>query len=339
MKQYLLGNAAIARGLLEAGAGVITGYPGTPASEILESAAALAQLSPVHVEWSVNEKVALEVAAGASWAGTRAAAVMKHVGLNVAADPFMTLAYTGVRAGLVVIAADDPQCHSSQNEQDSRRYAQFASVPCLDPADPQEAHEMARYAFELSEALELPVLLRPTTRVSHARAEVELGELPERSLTSAFEKRPDQWVMLPVYARPRHTALLGKQERMRAALAHTPWNQLLLRPGKLGVITAGISGLYAAEALKLLDLDLSLLRVGTVPPPYHLIAQLLGEVSTVLVIEELEPVLEEHVERLSRLHNPAVTIRGKRSGDIPREGEFDLQLVRNAIARLADLPQ
>ena len=339
VKQYLLGNAAIARGLLEAGASVITGYPGTPASEILETAATFAQPYKLHVEWSVNEKVALEVAIGASWAGTRAAAVMKHVGLNVAADPFMTLAYTGVRGGLVVIAADDPYCHSSQNEQDSRRYAQFATVPCLDPADPQEAKEMAQFAFELSEALELPVLLRPTTRVSHARAEVELGELPERSSPVTFEKRPEQWVMLPVHARPRHTALLQKQERMRVALANTPWNRLALRQGKLGVIASGISGLYAAEALKLLDRDLSLLRIGTVPPPDELIAQLLRQVSTVLVIEELEPVLEEHVERLARLHNPAVSIRGKKSGDMPREGEFDVQLVRNAIARLTDLPQ
>ena len=339
MKQYLLGNAAIARGLLEAGAGVITGYPGTPASEILETAATFAQPYQLHVEWSVNEKVALEVAIGASWAGTRSAAVMKHVGLNVAADPFMTLAYTGVRGGLVVIAADDPYCHSSQNEQDSRRYAQFATVPCLDPADPQEANEMARYAFELSEALELPVLLRPTTRVAHARAEVELGELPERSTSGQFEKRPEQWVMLPVHARPRHTALLQKQEQMRVTLEKTPWNRLLLRPGKLGVIATGISGLYAAEAIKLLDLDLSLLRIGTVPPPDDLIAQLLSQVSSVLVIEELEPVLEEHVERLARLHNPAVRIRGKKSGDMPREGEFDLQLVRNAIARLTALPQ
>ncbi len=176
MREYLLGNVAIAKGLLEAGVGLAAGYPGTPSSEIIETLADLKGDLPLHVEWSVNEKVALEVAAGASWAGARAAATMKHVGLNVAADPFMTLAYLGVGAGLVVVCADDPFCHSSQNEQDSRRYAQFAAIPCLDPADPKEAKEMAVYGFELSEKFNIPVMLRPTTRVSHARADVETSD-------------------------------------------------------------------------------------------------------------------------------------------------------------------
>ncbi len=166
MKEYLLGNVAIARGILEAGTGVVTGYPGTPASEIVEALAPFASKYGIHVEWSVNEKVALEVAIGASWTGTRAVSVMKHVGLNVAADPFMTLAYTGVIGGLVVCVADDPFCHSSQNEQDSRRYAQFAGIPCLDPADPQEARDMIIYAFELSEELGRPALRRRASRSS-----------------------------------------------------------------------------------------------------------------------------------------------------------------------------
>ena len=160
MREYLLGNAAIARGLLEAGVGLAAGYPGTPSSEIIETLVDLKGERPLHVEWSVNEKVALEVAAGASWTGTRAAATMKHVGLNVAADPFMTLAYLGVGAGLVVICADDPYCHSSQNEQDSRRYAQFAGIPCLDPNNPQEAKDMTAFAFELSEKFNIPVMLQ-----------------------------------------------------------------------------------------------------------------------------------------------------------------------------------
>ncbi len=195
MKEYLLGNAAIARGILEAGAGVVTSYPGTPASEIVESLAPVSKEYNLHIEWSVNEKVALEVAIGASWTGVRSAAVMKHVGLNVAADPFMTLAYTGVKGGLVVISSDDPFCHSSQNEQDSRRYAQFACIPCLDPADPQEAKDMTVYAFELSEELELPVLLRPTTRVSHARADVDVGKGKTKKSTTSHEfvKKPARW--------------------------------------------------------------------------------------------------------------------------------------------------
>jgi indolepyruvate ferredoxin oxidoreductase alpha subunit len=338
MKEYLLGNAAIARGILEAGAGVVTGYPGTPASEIVESVAPFAKKHHLHVEWSVNEKVALEVASGASWAGTRAVATMKHVGLNVAADPFMTLAYTGVSGGLVVIVADDPFCHSSQNEQDTRRYAQFAGIPCLDPADPQEAKDMCVYAFELSEALDLPVLLRPTTRVSHARADVEVGEIKERRSNPEFVKDPAKWVMLPAHARPRHTELLRKQERIKVALADVPWNRHVLR-GELGVITSGISGLYVEEAIKQLDADISVLRIGTIPPPDELCSEFLQQVKKVLIIEELEPVLEEYVERLARVHNPDLEILGKMSGHIPREGEFDSLLVRNAIAKLLDLPQ
>jgi indolepyruvate ferredoxin oxidoreductase alpha subunit len=337
MKEYLLGNAAIARGILEAGAGVVTGYPGTPASEIVESVAPFAKKYDIHVEWSVNEKTALEVAIGASWAGTRSAATMKHVGLNVAADPFMTLAYTGVWGGLVVIVADDPFCHSSQNEQDSRRYAQFACVPCLDPADPQEAKDMCVYAFELSEELDLPVLLRPTTRVSHARADVEMGEIKERSSNPEFVKDPAKWVMLPAHARPRHTELLKKQDMIKTALADAPWNQLVLR-GELGVIASGISGLYAEEAIKQLEVDISLLRIGTFPPPDELCSKLLKHVTRVMVIEEMEPVLEDYVERSARLYNPDLEILGKMTGHIPREGEFDSLMVRNALAEMAALP-
>ncbi len=336
-REYLLGNAAIARGILEAGASVVTSYPGTPASEIVETLAPLAEKYDLHVEWSVNEKAALEVAIGASWTGTRAAAVMKHVGLNVAADPFMTLAYTGVRGGLVVITSDDPFCHSSQNEQDSRRYAQFACIPCLDPADPQEARDMTIYAFELSEELELPVLLRPTTRVSHARADVDIGEIKKTRAKSEFLKNPVRWVALPAHARPRHSVLLEKQDEIKASLEKSPWNRLVLR-GELGVIASGISGLYAEEAVKQLDADISILRIGTFPPPDSLCSEFIRHVSKVMVIEELEPVLEEYVERAAREHNPDLDILGKRTGHIPREGELDSLIARNAIANMADLP-
>lgn len=285
----------------------------------------------------VNEKVALEVAIGASWTGMRAAAVMKHVGLNVAADPFMTLAYTGVRGGLVVSVSDDPFCHSSQNEQDSRRYAQFACIPCLDPADPQEARDMTIYAFELSEELELPVLLRPTTRVSHARADVDIGRPKESRATPEFLKNPARWVALPAHARPRHSVLLEKQDAIKAALENSPWNQLVLR-GELGVIASGISGLYAEEAIKQLDADISILRIGTFPPPDGLCSEFIRHLSKVVVIEELEPVLEEYVERAAREHNPDLEILGKKTGHIPREGELDSRIARNAIADMAALP-
>ena len=338
MKEYLLGNAAIARGILEAGAGVVTSYPGTPASEIVESLAPVSKEYNLHIEWSVNEKVALEVAIGASWTGVRSAAVMKHVGLNVAADPFMTLAYTGVKGGLVVISSDDPFCHSSQNEQDSRRYAQFACISCLDPADPQEAKDMTVYAFELSEELELPVLLRPTTRVSHARADVNVGRgKTKKSPTShAFVKDPARWVALPAHARTRHSVLIEKQDAIKAALENSPWNRLVLR-GEQGVIASGISGLYAEEAIERLESDVSILRIGTFPPPDDLCAKFIKHISKVLIIEELEPVLEEYVERAAREHNPELEILGKKTGHIPRDGELDSLVARNAIADMLGL--
>jgi len=337
MKDYLLGNAAIARGILEAGAGVVTGYPGTPASEIVETLAPFASKYGIHVEWSVNEKAAVEVAIGASWTGVRAVTAMKHVGLNVAADPFMTLAYTGVIGGLVVSVSDDPFCHSSQNEQDSRRYAQFAGIPCLDPADPQEARDMIIYAFELSEELELPVLLRPTTRVSHASADVEVGQIKGGNMNPEFIKDPARWVMLPAHARPRHTVLLEKQDAIRTALADVPWNRPVLR-GDIGVIASGISGLYAEEAIKQLEADISVLRIGTFPPPDGLCSEFLEHITKVMVIEELEPVLEEYVDRLAREQNPDLVILGKGTGHIPREGELDTFLIRNAIADMIAMP-
>lgn len=337
MKEYLLGNTAIAKGILEAGAGLVAGYPGTPSSEIIESLVALKGDRPMHVEWSVNEKVALEVAIGASWAGTRSAATMKHVGLNVAADPFMTLAYLGVGAGMIVVSADDPYCHSSQNEQDSRRYAQFASIPCLDPADPQEAKDMAIFGFDLSERFNVPVMLRPTTRVSHARADVEIGEYRRSRGEAKFVKNPSRRVALPVHARPLHTELLKKQPEIEGALEAAPWNRLELK-GDHGVIASGIAALYAEEAIRDLDLDMSFLKVGTFPAPTAMIEKLLKNVSKVMVVEELEPVLEEQVLMIARKANPDVEILGK-DGSIPREGELDFLPVRNAVAEMEGLPE
>lgn len=333
MREYLLGNIAIARGIMEAGCGLASGYPGTPSSEIVESLAPHAGELGMHVEWSVNEKVAMEVAIGGSWAGTRSVVTMKHVGLNVAADPFMTLAYLGVGGGLVIISADDPYCHSSQNEQDSRRYSQFAGVPCLDPADPQEAKDMVSYAFDLSEKLNLPVMLRPTTRVSHARSDVEVGALQKPATGAGFEKNPQRRVSLPVHVRPLHRELLSKQEILAGELESAPWNRLTLR-GDHGIIASGISGLYAGEAIAGMDLNLSFLRVGTFPPPVGLIKKMVEHCNVLMVVEEMEPVLEEHVERMALKYNPGLRILGKTSGALRRDGEFDLLHVENAVSAM-----
>ena len=338
MREYLLGNVAIAKGILEAGAGVVSGYPGTPSSEIVDFLAPLAKEHGIHVEWSVNEKVAMEVAIGASWTGTRSVVTMKHVGLNVAADPFMTLAYLGVGGGMVVISADDPYCHSSQNEQDSRRYAHFARVPCLDPADPQEARDMILRAFALSEEFGVPVMVRPTTRVSHARSDVEVGSPGKRKENPSFEKNPPKRVALPVHARPLHVELLDKQAGIEAALAKEVWNKAEMR-GKIGVIASGIAGLYAEEAIAELEADVSLLRIGTYPMPREMIGDFLERVERVLVIEELDPVVEEFAEMVAKERNPKVEILGKRSGHVPSVGELDPLTVRNAIAEMIGLPK
>ncbi len=337
MREYMLGNVAIARGLLEGGVQLIAGYPGTPSSEIIDTLACLEDRD-YHIEWSVNEKVAMEVAVGGSWAGVRSAVTMKHVGLNVAADPFMTLAYAGTKGGLIAIVADDPSCHSSQNEQDTRRYAQFALVPCFDPSTPQEAKDMLPYAFEFSEKFEVPVIFRPTTRISHGKSDIELGEISTEKRNPNFEKLLDRWVMLPKNARSRHTHLLSIQQPIEDALSESPWNSLELKEGaKLGVIGAGIASVYAKEALVELGIDASFLKVGTYPVPKKLILELLKTVDSVLVFEELEPVVEEQVKLIAQEAGLAISIFGKTGGFVPREGELDVSVFLESLKKVFDL--
>jgi len=334
---YMLGNVAIARGLLEGGVQVLSGYPGTPSSEIIDTLAAR-ENRDYHVEWSVNEKVAMEVAVGAAWAGVRSVVTMKHVGLNVAADPFMTLAYAGTKGGLIAIVADDPSCHSSQNEQDTRRYAQFALVPCFDPSTPQEAKDMLPYAFEFSEKFEVPVIFRPTTRISHGKSDIELGEIPVEKSAPHFEKLLDRWVMLPKNARPRHTHILSIQQPIEDDLAESPWNSLELKTGaKFGVIGAGIASVYAKEALVELGIEVSFLKIGAYPVPRKLILELLKTVDTVLIFEELEPIVEEQVKMIAQETGIEVSVLGKTNGFVPREGELDVSSFLEALKKTFDM--
>lgn len=341
MREYMLGNVAIARGLLEGGVQVIAGYPGTPSSEIIDTLASREDRD-YHIEWSVNEKVAMEVAVGgAAWTGVRSVVTMKHVGLNVAADPFMTLAYAGTKGGLIAIVADDPSCHSSQNEQDTRRYAQFALVPCFDPSTPpQEAKDMLPYAFEFSEKFEIPVIFRPTTRISHGKSDIELGgEIPVEKPAPHFEKLLDRWVMLPKNARPpRHTHLLSIQQPMEDELVESPWNSLELKPdARLGVIGAGIASVYAKEAMQELGLEASFLKIGTYPIPKKLVLKLLDTVDTVLIFEELEPIVEEQVRILAQEAGLEVSILGKEGGFVPREGELDISAFLETLKKVFGL--
>ena len=292
-RALLSGNEAIARGAWEAGVTVATGYPGTPSTEILESARAYAD--DIYCEWSPNEKVALEVAAGACLAGARTIVTMKHVGLNVAADPLMTLAYIGTVGGLAICVADDPGMHSSQNEQDTRHYARFGKVPILEPSDSQEAKDFVNLAMEISETHTTPVLLRSTTRVSHSSGAVTLGERRPTAPLQGFQKNPQRFVPIPLYGRPMRARLEERLSALAGAANTSPANRIEWGDRSLGIIAEGIAYQYVRE----LAPDASVLKIGWVWPfPDELIREFAAGVRRLLIVEELDPILEEHVRSL-----------------------------------------
>lgn len=342
-KMLLMGNEAIARGAVEAGVQVAAAYPGTPSSEVFTTLARHAKDFGYYAEWSVNEKVALEVAAGAAYAGARAIVSMKQVGLNVAADPLMTLAYIGVKGGLVLVVADDPGPHSSQNEQDTRKFAQFAKLPVFDPATPQEAKDMTIASFELSEQLGLPVFLRPTTRTCHVCQDVSIGELKPRN-EIGFKKDPS-WVIFPSLALKRHKWLNGQQEAAREIFNQSPFNKIELQESqtgdggktaniaaRTGIITSGVSYNYVKEALASLNMEVSLLKIGTpYPLPDETVQEFLKHVDRVLVVEEQEPVVEDQVIAMAWKLGSETGISGKHDSLVPREGELNVDKVKNIL--------
>ncbi len=289
MKRLMIGNEAIARGAYEAGATVAAAYPGTPSTEIVSN---FAKYDNIYAEWAPNEKVAMEVGIGASIGGARTLVTMKHVGVNVAADPLYTFSYTGVNGGLVLVSADDPGMHSSQNEQDNRGYGKFAKLPVIEPSDSQEAKDFTKYAFELSEKFDTPVMLRVTTRLSHSQTMVEPGELVEYSL-KAYKKDAAKYVMLPGFARARHVEVEKRMLALKAYAETSALNQIEWGDKKLGIITSGIPYQYVKEALP----QASVLKLGMVNPlPENLIRSFAGEVERLVIVEELEPVIEEQVK-------------------------------------------
>jgi indolepyruvate ferredoxin oxidoreductase alpha subunit len=335
----LLGNEAIARGILEAGIGVVTTYPGTPASEIGDTVSAIASEAGVYMEYSVNEIVAVEVAGGAANCGVRVLAAMKHVGLNVAADAIMTLAYTGVRGGLVIVAADDPECYSSQNEQDSRLYALLSNLPCLEPSNPQEAKDMVASAVEISEKLELPVILRTTTRVSHTRAPVMFGRLSKPSLKGEFVRDVKRLVMVPANARPRHDVLLQRFEKAKEITEAFPYNTVNPKgeDKEYGIISSSSAYNHAVEAAGLLGLNFDVLKLGmTHPLPEKMIGRFLREHGNIIVVEELEPYLELQVRAIAKDYAPSTKIYGKTPQQkyFPRSGELSTRLVLKGLAAI-----
>lgn len=331
----LLGNEAIARGAIEADVKFVTGYPGTPASEILEALVPVADKLKIYVNWAVNEKVALEMAIGAAFCGVRSLVVMKHVGVNVAADPLMTLAYTGLKGGLVLISADDPQCHTSQTEQDNRYYAVLAKIPVLEPSDPSEAKEMCKEAFNLSESLELPIMLRTTPRVSHTTCPVTLGEVIKKDVKPVFDKNVDRWVCVGPTALRRHKWLEQQQLKAKELLEQSMFNKIIFNPSNLGIITVGVAYTYVLDALRKLKRNASVLKLfGSFPLPEKLIADFLKQKRKVLVVEELDPLIEQAVRSISQKYNIPTKIVGKSDGLLPLEGELTPDQVHSAILSL-----
>ena len=292
MKKLMIGNQAVAAGLYDGGLGVVSSYPGTPSTEITEF---LAKYEDIHSEWAPNEKVACEVAFGASLAGARSACAMKHVGLNVAADPLFTLSYTGVNGGMVICVADDPAMHSSQNEQDSRHYAIASKIPMLEPSDSQEAYDFAKKAFELSEKYDTPVLLRMCTRIAHSQSIVETGEKTPAVLKD-YVKNPAKYIMMPGNAIKRHPIVEERTAALTELAENCEFNTVEMNSDEIGIITSGCSYLYVKEAL---GEKASILKIGMPNPlPVNLIKDFASKVKKLYVIEELDPVIENHVKAL-----------------------------------------
>ncbi len=333
-KILLLGNESIARGAIEAGVAVATTYPGTPSSEISMNFFQVAQESDLYFEYSTNEKVALEVSAAAANTGVRSMCVMKHVGVNVAADPLLTLAYIGVKAGMVLLTADDPYMFSSQNEQDNRYYGKLAGLPVIEPSSVEEAKEMVPYAFDLSEALGEPVIMRTTTRINHSTSPVVLGEIRTINSKGDYTKDPFNQVPIPAVARKLHIRLLDNLEKAEKIAENSPYN-FIIGAGTWGIVCNGVSYNYVRDAVRDLGIktESKILRIGfSHPLPSSLIKNFLKGCEKVLVVEEGEPVMEEALKAFAQEEGLTLKINGKGDGLFTRLYEFNPGQVRQSIA-------
>jgi indolepyruvate ferredoxin oxidoreductase alpha subunit len=330
----LLGNEAIARGAIEAGVAVATTYPGTPSSEISLNFFQISQESSLYFEYSTNEKVSLEVAAATANSGVRSMCVMKHVGLNVAADALMTLAYVGVKGGLVILVADDPFMFSSQNEQDSRYYGKLSGLPILEPSTVEEAKNMIPYAFDLSEALQEPVIFRTTTRINHSTATVTLGKIQERVCKGDFAKDPMNYVTVPAISRKLHVKLLANLDKAAERSEVSPYN-IVSGNGAWGIICNGVSFPYLSDAVRDLGIQdkVKILRIGfSHPMPQKMIKEFLKPCEKALVVEEGEPYMEEAVKAFAQEAGLTLPINGKGKDLFSRLYEFSPRMVRQVVA-------
>ncbi|UAL07112.1 MAG: indolepyruvate ferredoxin oxidoreductase subunit alpha [Candidatus Methanogranum gryphiswaldense] len=328
-QQLLLGNEAITRGLVEAGVKFATTYPGTPSSEIGNILETMAHKTGMYFEFSSNEKVAMETAAAAASSGVRSFTFMKHVGLNVAADPMMTLAYAGVKAGMLILSADDPSAHSSQNEQDNRYYATLSLLPMMEPSTPQEAKDMIKEAYRVSEELTVPLIFRTTTRVNHARSVVKFGSIDESPAIGHFDKDDKRFVNIPAFAKLNRVRLLEISKKAQELSEGSPLN-FIEGSGDVGIITSGVSYTYVKEYTS----GTSILKLGfTNPLPEKKIAEFIRNKKCIIVVEELEPFVEDQVLRICAQNQLNVPVYGKRSGHLPRQWEFSPDTMKG----LADL--
>ena len=332
MRKLLLGDEAIAQGAIDAGLSGVYAYPGTPSTEITEfiQSSPLARERGLHCRWSTNEKTAMEEALGMSFMGKRALVCMKHVGLNVCADPFVNSGMTGVNGGVVVLVADDPSMHSSQDEQDSRFYGKFAMIPTFEPSTQQEAYNMMADAFDYSERQCLPVLMRVTTRMAHSRAVVEVKDQPRQENVKNYDAVAANWVLLPANARKRNDKVTAQQQQLEADAAQSPYNIYVEGYNhRLGILTSGIGFNYVNECFKA-GSPFPVLKVSQYPLPRTLVRRLLSECEEVLIVEEGQPFIEDMVRGVSE----GTGIHGKLDGTLPRTGELNPDLVHRAISAL-----
>lgn len=328
-KEYVMGNGAIALGALAAGINLAAGYPGTPSSEIIETISKYPH-DGVHLEWSVNEKAAMEVAAAASYSGARTLVTMKQVGLNVAADPLMSLAYVGVKGGMVIVSADDPGPISSQTEQDTRAFAEFCRIPVFDPSSPEEAYQMIQDAFAYSEKYKTPVLFRPTTRVCHAYASIETDGNYRPKAFEGFVKDSSKWVIFPRLSLANHKMIEKRNVEIGKDFSNYPYNTDNHGTSRKAVFASGVSYAYAKEFLSDYP-DIRLVKIATPHPfPEDFALAALQDADEVICLEELSPYIENQLYRLVGVHHLNVTIYGKRTGNVPVAGE-------NSADRIADI--
>jgi indolepyruvate ferredoxin oxidoreductase alpha subunit len=337
-KLFLLGNEAAVRGAIESGVSVTSTYPGTPSSEIGDVLSKVSKDAGIYFEFSTNEKVALEVSAAAAASGLRSFTFMKHVGLNVAADSFMSLVYSGVNGGMIILSADDPSIFSSQNEQDNRHYARIANIPMVEPSNPQEIRDLMKYGFELSEEFKIPVLMRTTTRISHMRGVVELNAPNINEKIGYFKKDPKRFVPVPVNAREMHRILVEKIEKIKDVANNSPFNQIFNKEGKIGVITGGSAFNYTIDVIEENNLPINVLKVGfSYPFPEKLVYDFIKDLDGVIVIEEVDPVMENEVFAVIGKYGLKLKVYGKLDETLPRIYEYTPDIVLESIKKVMDI--